>query len=77
MTATAEARRLAFHPDYYLDCRRPTWQIHEDRGRVRFERPLGAKTSLVLVDDDCMDVLEVLRAGAEPWTRATRISARP
>jgi hypothetical protein len=58
---------LAFDPDHYLDCRRPGWVIYEARGVVQFRRELGAKQSLVFVDDDCVEVLAVLQAhGARP-----------
>jgi hypothetical protein len=54
--------RLGFSPDHYLDCRRPEWGIYEVRGVVCFKRELGAKASLVFVDDDCIEVLATLRA---------------
>jgi hypothetical protein len=73
MTATTAAPgQLNFDPDYYLDCRQPEWEIYEDRGLVRFERELGSKTPLVFVDDDCVEVLEALRARVAGWTRAKR-----
>jgi hypothetical protein len=59
-TATAPAR-LGFSPDHYLDCRRPEWVLYEARGLVLFRRELGAKKSLVFVDDDCIEVLAALR----------------
>jgi hypothetical protein len=63
MTATTAARRqLAFDPDDYLDCRRPGWVLYEEGGLVRFDRPLGARTPQVLVDDDCLEVLTALEA---------------
>ena len=64
MTTTTAAGQLVFHPDYYLDRRQPGWQIYEDRGLVRSKRELGSKTPMVFVDDDCVEVLEALRAGA-------------
>jgi hypothetical protein len=72
VTTTTAARQLVFHPDYYLDCRQPEWQSYEDRGLVCFKRELGSKTPLVFVDDHCVEVLEALRAGVDPWTRAKR-----
>ena len=63
MTATTTASgQRAFDPDHYLDCRQPAWEIYEDRGLVRVERPLGAKDVRVFVDGDCTEVLEVLQA---------------
>jgi hypothetical protein len=63
MTATAAApRQLAFDPNHYLDCRRLEWKSYEGRGLVRFERPPGSKTAVVLVDDVCVEVLAALRA---------------
>jgi hypothetical protein len=72
MTATARApRQLVFDPDYYLDCRRPEWQVYEARGLVRCEYGLGSDTPLVFVDDDCVEVVLTLRARADRWTRVT------
>ena len=62
--ATVSRRQLAFDPDDYLDCRRPGWALYEDGGLIRFERPLGAKTAQVLVDDDCLEVVSALAARA-------------
>jgi hypothetical protein len=73
MTATAAApRQLAFDPNHYLDCRRLEWKIYEGRGLVRFERPTGSKTPVVLVDDVCVEVLAALRAlrGRDHWALA-------
>ena len=61
-TTTAVRRQLAFDPDLYLDCRQPEWATYEDHGLIRFERPLGSRTALVLVDDECVEALVVLRA---------------
>jgi len=61
MTATTVAGQCAFDPDYYLDCRQKGWEVYEDRGLVHFERPLGSNRAQVFVDDDCTEVLEVLR----------------
>ena len=72
MTATATAERRAFKPDHYLDCRQPGWEIYEDRGLVRFERPLGSKHALVFVDPDCAEVLRALRGAADRSTTARR-----
>ena len=69
MTTTTAAGQLAFHPDSYLDCRQPGWQIYEDRGLVCVKRELGSKTPMVFVDDHCVEVLEALRAGVHPWTQ--------
>ena len=60
MTATATSASRAFDPDHYLDCRRPGWEVYEDRGLVRFERPAGSRSALVLVDPDCVEVLHTL-----------------
>lgn len=63
MTATGTAAEpLAFHPDHYLDCRRPGWAIYEAQGVVRFKREVGAKHPMVFVDDDCVELLAALRA---------------
>jgi hypothetical protein len=62
--ATAARRRLAFDPDDYLDCRRAGWALYEDGGLIRFERPLGARTAQVLVDDDCIEVVAALQGRA-------------
>jgi hypothetical protein len=71
MTASKTAPgQLAFDPDDYLDCRQPAWEIYEDRGLVRFER--GSKASLVFVDDDCVEVIEALRARGDRSARAKR-----
>jgi hypothetical protein len=73
MTATGTASgQLAFHPDHYLDCRRPGWETYEARGVVRFRRELGAKKSLVFVDDDCVEVLATLRARMDRPANALR-----
>ena len=73
MTATGTMTgQLAFHPDHYLDCRRSGWVIYEARGLVRFTRELGAKKSLVFVDDDCAEVLTALRARMDRPTNALR-----
>jgi hypothetical protein len=73
MTATTTAPgQRAFDPDHYLDCRRPGWDVFEDRGLVRFERPLGSKRSLVFVDDDCTEVLEALGARVNREAEARR-----
>ena len=73
MTATTTApEQPAFDPDYYLDCRQPGWDVYEDRGLVRFERPLGSKRSLVFVDDDCTEVLEALRTRVNRGVEARR-----
>jgi hypothetical protein len=63
-TATTVRRQLAFNPDDYLDCRRPGWVLYEESGLVRFDRPLGARTAQVLVDDDCLEVVVALQARA-------------
>ena len=60
-TAATAGRCLAFDPDHYLDCRQPGWEIYEDRGLVRFERPLGSTNALVFVDADCTEVSQTLR----------------
>ena len=70
-TRTASGPR-AFDPDHYLDCRRPGWVIYEARGLVQFRRELGARHSLVFVDDDCLEVLVTLRAHVEQPTKALR-----
>ena len=62
MTATMVGGQHAFDPDHYLDCRQQGWEVYEDRGVVRFERPLGSNRAQVFVDDDCTEVLEALRA---------------
>jgi hypothetical protein len=62
--ATAARRELAFDADDYLDCRRPAWARYEDGGLIRFERPLGARTAQVLVDDDCLEVVLALQVRA-------------
>jgi len=73
MTATTTAPgQLAFDPNYYLDCRQPEWEIYEDRGLVRFRREPGSKAPLVFVNDDCVEVLEALRARVGRSTRANR-----
>ena len=68
----------AFEPDHYLDCRQPGWEIYEDRGLVRFERPPGSRHALVFVDADCAEVLQALRGSARSLDRAgsTRRGAR-
>jgi hypothetical protein len=68
MTATAAAEHRAFDPDHYLDRRQPGWEIYEDRGLVRFERPVGSRHALVFVDADCVAVLQALGV---PVTRST------
>jgi len=60
MSTTVTAERHAFDPDHYLDCRQPGWEIYEDRGLVRFERPLGSTSALVYVDGDCTELLQAL-----------------
>lgn len=73
MTATTTAPgQRAFDPNYYLDCRQLGWDVYEDRGLVRFERPLGSKGSLVFVDDDCTEVLEALRMRVNRGAEARR-----
>lgn len=73
MTATGTvSRQLAFHADDYLDSRQPGWEIYEAHGLVRVQREPGSKTALVLVDDDCVAVLEVLRARASRPTNTPR-----
>jgi hypothetical protein len=73
MTTTARAPgRLGFDPDYYLDCRRPEWQLYEVRGLVRCEHGLGSSAPLVFVNEHCVEVLAILRAQADRGTRATR-----
>jgi hypothetical protein len=65
MTATTAARGpLAFDPDHYLDCRQPSWESYEERGLIRFERPVGSRTALVFVDHDCIEVVGRLEARA-------------
>jgi hypothetical protein len=59
-TATSPAAPRAFDPDHYLDCRQPGWEIYEDRGLIRFERPVGSRNALVFVDADCVEVLRTL-----------------
>ena len=52
MTATTTVPgQRTFDPDHYLDCRKPGWDVYEDRGLVRFERPMGSSRSLVFVDE--------------------------
>jgi hypothetical protein len=73
MTATTTVPgQRTFDPDHYLDCRKPGWDVYEDRGLVRFERPMGSNRSLVFVDDDCTEVLEALRARANREAAARR-----
>jgi hypothetical protein len=72
MTATAIPAQRAFDPDHYLDRRQPGWEIYEDRGLVRFERPVGSKTALVFVEDDCVEVLQALGVPAARPTTARR-----
>jgi hypothetical protein len=60
MTATAAPDHRAFDPDHYLDRRQRGWEIYEDRGLVRFERPPGSRNALVFVDADCAEVLQAL-----------------
>jgi hypothetical protein len=71
-SATAAPGQCPFDPDTYLDCRQPGWEVYEDRGLVRFERPLGSKRSLVFVDDDCTEVLEALRSRGNRGAEARR-----
>lgn len=71
VTGTAPGQR-AFDPDHYLDCRRPSWVAYEAQGLVRFERQLGAKKPLVVVDDDCLEVLATLRAHGDRPINALR-----
>ncbi len=78
MTATAAApRQLAFDPNHYLDCRRLEWKIYEGRGLVRFERPTGSKTPVVLVDDVCVEVLAALQTRGDYWTPGRPRPPRP
>lgn len=73
MTATGTAPgQLAFDPDHYLDCRRPEWVVYEAQGLVRFTRELGAKKSLVFVDNDCLEVLAALRGHVDRPISALR-----
>jgi hypothetical protein len=72
MTATTTAERRAFDPDHYLDCRQPGWEIYEDRGLVRVERPPGSRSALVFVDADCAEVLQTLRIPMDRSTAARR-----
>ena len=73
MTATTTAPgQRTFDPDHYLDCRQLGWEVYENRGLVRFERPLGSKRSLVFVDDDCAEVLEALQARVNRGAEARR-----
>ena len=66
-TATSTSAPRAFDPDHYLDCRQPGWEIYEDRGLIRFERPAGSTNALVFVDADCVEVLDTLGiAGGHP-----------
>ena len=57
MTTTTVAGQLVFDSDYYLDRRRPEWQIYEDRGLVCAKREPGSKTPMVCVDDHCVEDL--------------------
>jgi hypothetical protein len=59
-TATSTSAPRTFDPDHYLDCRQPGWEIYEDRGLIRFERPTGSANALVFVDADCVEVLHTL-----------------
>ena len=68
MTATVTPEHRAFEPDHYLDRRQPGWEIYEDRGLVRVERPPGLRNALVFVDADCAEVLQALGV---PVTRST------
>jgi hypothetical protein len=73
MTATTTAQGPhAYDPDDYLDCRQPGWERYEDRGLIRFERPLGSRTALVFVDDDCVEVRRALQARMHRETVASR-----
>jgi hypothetical protein len=72
MTATATSGRHGFDPDHYLDCRRPGWEVYEDRGLVRVERPTGSKHALVFVDADCVEVLQSLRISLDRVGAARR-----
>jgi hypothetical protein len=63
-TMTTARRQLAFGPDHYLDCRQPEWASYEDDGLIRFERPLGSRTALVLMDDECVEAVTILQARA-------------
>jgi hypothetical protein len=63
MTATTTARGLlVFDADHYLDRRPSGWESYERRGLIRFERPLGSRRALVLVDADCVEVVATLQA---------------
>ena len=73
VTATsATSARRPFDPDHYLDCRQPGWEVYEDRGLVRFERPRGSRNALVFVDTDCVEVLQTLRGSAARSIAARR-----
>jgi hypothetical protein len=73
MTTTTRAPgRVAFDPDYYLDCRRPEWRVYEGRGLVRFEHGVALSAPVVFVDDDCVEVLRTLRAHIDRWSAARR-----
>jgi hypothetical protein len=69
---TTTAGELAFDPDHYLDCRRPEWEVYEDRGLVRLDRPPGSRDALVFVDVDCVEVLQTLRAPVDRSIAAGR-----
>ena len=71
-TTTSTLAPRAFDPDHYLDRRRAGWEIYEDRGLVRFERPVGSRKALVLVDADCVEVLDALGIPGGRPTAATR-----
>jgi hypothetical protein len=73
MTATKTASgQVVVDPDHYLDCRRPGWELYEAAGLIRFDRELGAKTAMVFVETECVDVLQALQAGAGRSTRPLR-----
>jgi hypothetical protein len=73
MTATTSPlRQVVVHPDDYLDCRRPSWESYEARGLIRFERELGAKTPMVLVDSECLEVLQILQSALRRPIKGSR-----
>ena len=57
---TAAPSQLTVEPDRYLDCRRAEWGAHEAAGQIRYEREVGERRASVVVDETCVDVLEVL-----------------
>ena len=60
MTTAEAPTQLNIEPDRYLDLRRAEWSVHEVAGQIRYAREVGQRRATVVVDEGCLDVLEVL-----------------